>query len=289
MRTAARSAAIALVPAFAALAACTAVEAPATATEREATAIEALGSGSGSGGSGAGSNRNPCADEFPWTMCMAELNTWQKAPYVDSCWTGTPKFLPVHTTMQVVVTCYDFTPKVDGNECKWDTKEWELGRSENENHGTKTDAVCDHGPRKGQPLLIKTGSTGMLTDPLEGAALLRSTGCKCDGFNAFMGQESLQPPSKLLDEVIAALRNTKCDLTNMTPAQLAAAAASMLWNGNYGPLWQCAGNAITQIRNRFHACNNDAAVQADAFWHGGACPPADQLPGFCQGPRWFFP
>jgi hypothetical protein len=232
--------------------------------------------------------RDPCAGHQRWTMCMASLNTWQKAPYVDSCWLGAPKLLPVHTTMEVVVTCYDHIPRAEDNQCVWDIDEWELGRAENANHGTPTSAVCDHGPRIGEKLLIKTRSTGMLTDPMGGARLLSSVDCSCDGFNQFLGQDSLEPPSILIDEIIAALGNTDCDLTNMTPAQLAAAAASMIWYGNYGPLWQCAGNAIDQIRKRFHACNNDAATQEDAFWHFGECPTGDRLRAFCEGPRWWF-
>jgi hypothetical protein len=252
------------------------------------TATGALGSGSGSGSGEDMPPPDPCANEFPWTMCTADLNTWQKAPYVDSCWIGAPKLLPVHTTMEVVVTCYDYTPRVDGNECKWDEKQWELGRRENTNHGTSTQTVCDHGPRIGQKVLIQTGSTGMMTDPMGGLALLGSLDCTCDGFNTFMGADSLDPASKLVGEVVAALRNTSCDLTNMTAADLAAAAVSMLWNGDFSPLWQCAANAVNQIRNRFHACNNDAATEQAAFWRGGSCPPADQLPGLCQGPRWYF-
>jgi hypothetical protein len=258
-----------------------------------ATSTGALGSGAGPGyGSGSGGEDgpppDPCAGQFPWTLCIADLNTWQKAPYVDSCWLGAPKLLPVHTTMEVVVTCYDTIPKVEDNQCRWRVEEWELDRKENKNHGTPTSAVCDHGPRKGEKLLIKTHTESRMTDPLGGFELLGSVTCDCDGYNTFMGQESLEPPSNLIDEVIAALRNTECDLTNMTPAELAAAAASMLWHGTYGPLWQCAGNALQQIRDRFHACNNDAATQQDAFRNGGECPAADDLPGFCKGPRWYF-
>jgi hypothetical protein len=266
-----------------------------------ATATGALGSGSGMPVEdppppGSGSNGedlphdppDPCRDWSPWTMCDAELNTWQKAPYVDSCWIGAPRLLPVHTTQQIIVTCWDNVPKRDGDHCTWDTKQWELGRNENVNHGTSVTEVCDHGPRQGDPVLIKARSIGMLTDVEGGARILGALGCTCDGFNNFMGADSLQPASTLVNQVIAALGNTDCDLTNLTPTELAAAVASMMRYGNYGPLWQCAGAAVTAIRNAYHACNNDAAVEEQAFWRGGECPAADQLPGLCQGPRWYF-